>query len=134
MLNVLNLDGDLTFSFRESTPASKAVQRQLAAYNNHDIEAFVAAYSSDVQLIDLETGKILCSGKAEFKKRYDDLFTHNPSLHCELLKRTSIGNFVYDEERVIGHPLGDVRAMLTYHVNEEGLIDKVWTVKEENKK
>lgn len=49
----------------------------------------------------------------------------------QLLSRTATGSFVYDLERVTGHPIGKVvRAMATYHVNDAGLIDKVWFTKE----
>ena len=122
---------ELMVSFRPSTPARKAAQLQLDAYNKGDISAFAAAYSDDVQLIDKEMDQVFCSGKAELIERYGKLFAENPSLRCELLKRTSTGQFVYDEERVTGHPTGKVvHAMATYHVNEQGLIDKVWFTKE----
>ncbi len=124
-------DEELMVSFRPSTLARRAAQRQFDAYNRGDIDAFAAAYSDDVVFIDKETEQVLCSGKAELIEKYGKLFAENPSLRCELISRTSTGSFVYDEERVTGHPIGKiVHAMATYHVNDEGLIDRVWITKE----
>ena len=122
---------DFAINFRPSTAARRAAQAQLTAYNKGDIEAFAAAYAEDIQLIDLETGSVFCSGKPGLIEKYRKLFEDNPSLHCDLLKRTSFGNMIYDEERVTGHPSGQIiHAMATYQVNEQGLITKAWFAKE----
>ena len=76
-------------------------QRQLDAYNARDLEAFCAPYSEDVQIIGLD-GKVHIHGKEAFKALYRDRFQKLTTLHCQLVKRMVVGNFVLDEEAVTG--------------------------------
>jgi hypothetical protein len=111
------------------TPKNCA-QAQLDAYNNRDVDAFVAVYSPNIQLIDLVSGLVFCNGQSELKERYSRFFADNPQLHCRLVSRVCCGNIVIDEEHVTGiGSSGAVHAVATYLV-ENGLIIKAWFVKE----
>ncbi|HEU4532074.1 MAG TPA: nuclear transport factor 2 family protein, partial [Steroidobacteraceae bacterium] len=84
----------------DASPAVLA-QRQLAAYNARDLEAFLAVYSDDVE-IHAFPGRLLYKGKDRMRERYAKLFAESPRLHCELVHRTVHGNVVIDQERVTG--------------------------------
>ena len=84
----------------DASPAALA-QRQLAAYNARDLEAFLAVYSDDVE-IHAFPGRRLYKGKDRMRERYAKLFADSPRLHCELVHRTVHGNVVIDQERVTG--------------------------------
>jgi hypothetical protein len=77
------------------------VQQQIDAYNNQDLDGFVAAYSEDVVLEDGE-GNVMAQGHDGIRELYAELFDRSPQLHGEVLNRISVGQYVIDEERVTG--------------------------------
>ncbi len=112
--------------------AEQAASLQLAAYNARDIESFLLCYSEDIELMDLKTGEIFCTGHIEMRAIYGAMFNRCPDLHCTLLKRMICGDIAIDEEHVIGQVPGRVtHAIAMYQVNDAGLIVKAWFVREE---
>jgi hypothetical protein len=101
-----------------------AVDRQLRAYNERDLDEFVACYADDVVVEDGD-GDALMRGRDELRERYSRLFEHSPDLHAEILTRIRVGSYVVDEERVTGRPDGDMHAVAVYRLDDEGLIDRV---------
>ena len=55
------------------------IQRQLDAYNAHDIEAFMACYAEDAQLAGLN-GAVTQTGHDAIRARHLDLFAQHPQL------------------------------------------------------
>jgi hypothetical protein len=98
------------------------VDRQLGAYNSHDLEAFLACYSPDVQVRNRQ-GKTLMDGRAAVRREYDEWFTSHPEVHAESTGRLVSGEWVVDEEHVT---MADatISALVAYHV-ADGLIDEV---------
>jgi hypothetical protein len=90
-------------------------QRQLNAFNAHDLEAFAAVYDPEVELLDL-SGKVLERGTAALQARYRRRFEASPGLHCELVKRMAVGDWVVDEERITGGGPQAVHALAVYEV------------------
>lgn len=104
-------------------------QKQLDAYNQQDIEAFVSVYADDVVVMDFPSNNITLSGKEEFRTRYHNLFLQNPNNHAELKHRLVKGNIVIDHEYVTGRANGvNSEAIAIYEVDETH-IRKVWFVK-----
>lgn len=104
-------------------------QIQLNAYNSRDIEAFLLAYSPDVEIYDFP-GKLLYKGRENMRTRYTEFFQKATELHCKLVNRISFGSFVMDKEYVVtGIPeRGNLEAVAIYEVSN-GMIQKVWFVK-----
>ena len=71
------------------------VQRQLAAYNARDLEAFVACYSEDVRVFEGET--LLSEGREAFRERYRALFS-TFSFGADVSERLSQGDHCVDLE------------------------------------
>jgi imidazolonepropionase-like amidohydrolase len=90
-------------------------QRQLNAFNAHDLEAFAAPYDPEVEVLDL-SGKVLERGTAALQARYRQRFEAAPGLHCELVKRMAVGDWVVDEERITGAGPQPVHALSIYEV------------------
>lgn len=100
-------------------------QRQLNAYNAHDIEAFLEPYADDIELYDLPD-KLISKGKDAMRKDYGKFFTNAPALHCELVNRMVIGNTVVDHERVtVAADKAPMQAIAIYKI-ENGKIRKVY--------
>ncbi len=109
------------------------VQRQVEAYNARDMEAFLATYADDAELITLPD-KPMARGKEEMRARYTETFK-NPELHAEILKRIVVGDTVVDHERVrlrFPEGVGTLDAIAISAV-ENGKITRVWFRRGEQK-
>lgn len=77
------------------------VQHQLEAFNNRDIDAFMEAFSSEITVENGE-GEEMMSGSKEMWAFYNNIFGNSPDLHCDLVNRTKVGDWVIDEEKIQG--------------------------------
>lgn len=106
------------------------VDAQLAAYNAHDVDAFMLCYSTDC-VVDDGDGLRLLTGHVEMRARYVALFQNSPKLHCEIVSRMSVGDYVIDEESITGRVPDLRRAVVIYRVDRSsGLIDHVRFLRE----
>jgi imidazolonepropionase-like amidohydrolase len=107
--------------------AEAIVQRQLEAYNAHDIEAFLATYAEDVEIFSLPNSETPdTTGLAAMRQIYGEMFAGLPDLNCQVVDRVVEGSYVIDQELCIvsaGEPR--MRATAIYQV-ENGLIRRVW--------
>jgi hypothetical protein len=101
-----------------------AVERQLQAYNAHDIDAFLACFHDDVLIVDAE-GQEIMRGRPWLRQSYGPLFRDHPELRAEILWRERLGAYVVDVELVTGLADEPVRAVAIYHLDENGQIDRV---------
>ena len=101
------------------------VQRQLNAYNAHNLEAFLEPYADDVELYGFP-GTVICKGKEEMRKQYQFLNT-TPTLHCEIKSRIIQGDIIIDKESVAGFGSQPIEATAIYHI-EKGKIRKVYFI------
>ena len=74
------------------------VQRQLEAYNAHDLEAWLATYAPGAQQFE-HPGKLLAHGTAQLRERMQARF-QEPNLRARLLRRIVLGQTVIDHEEV----------------------------------
>lgn len=102
------------------------VQRQLNAYNGHNLEAFLEPYADDVEIYQFPA-KMEMKGKEQMRKAYD-FITKTPGLHCQLQNRIIQGNTVIDHERVVwGQGSAPVEAVAIYEI-KNGKIAKVFFI------
>lgn len=109
-------------SILKYTPVELADQ-QLAAYNAHNLEAFVAPYSEAVEIYDLSTNKLQIKGKEAMRKNFAFL-NEVEILHCNLLNRIVEGNFVIDHGEMI-EKNRKFYGVAIYEV-KDGQIIRVW--------
>lgn len=100
------------------------VQKQLNAYNLHDIEAFLDTYADDVELFEFPN-KPIGKGKEQMRKEYGVMFKQVPSLHCQVTERIVQGNTIIDHESVTGFGNSPLKAIAIYEV-EKGKIQRVY--------
>ena len=105
----------------------EVVQRQLEAYNAHDLAAFMATYSESIRLYRLPNAAAAFESKAAMAEFYGQHRFTIPDLRAEILNRMVLGNKVVDHERVHGLPEGVIEAVAVYEVTD-GLIESVWFV------
>lgn len=106
--------------------AEAVVEQQVRAYNNRDLESFLATYSEDVKLYD-SPGQLSLSGKLALRARYRQLFTSFASLHCQILDRIVFGDTVVLLERITRKLAGAAQAtvadyLLIYTVADAKII------------
>jgi hypothetical protein len=101
------------------------VQRQLEAYNAHDLERFVAQYTDDVRVYRLPETDPVLSGKTAFAAHYAANRFNLPTLHAHVVNRIVSGNKVVDHERITGLEDQAVEAIAVYEVIDDR-IRTVW--------
>ncbi len=101
------------------------VERQVEAYNAHDLERFVAEYARDIEVFRPPRVEPVLRGREAFARHYAENRFSIPGLRAEILSRMVIGNTVIDHERIFGLPGGTMEAAAVYAV-EAGYIAKVW--------
>jgi hypothetical protein len=93
------------------------VQRQLDAYNAHDIDALLATYGAAARQFE-HPGTLLASGAEQIRARMTARFADG-KLHAKLLRRVVMGNIVIDHE-LITHSTSEgtaaVEAVAIYEV------------------
>ena len=99
----------------ESRDIAGPVAAQVAAYNSHDIEAFVACFHEDA-VVTGPDGAIQMQGVDELRERYGEMFEAMDTT-AEIVHRLRVGDWVVDQERV--HRGGEVllEALVAYQVN-----------------
>ncbi len=104
--------------------AVEIVEKQLVAYNNHDLDLFCNCFSEDVEVQLLLNDEVLFRGQSALRAMYAERFSH-PKLHAKLLNRISVGRVVIDEEEVTGLGNEMVMHVVAIYEVEDGLIRKV---------
>jgi hypothetical protein len=110
---------------KTSTPPEIVVQRQLDAYNDCDLDRFMAEYADDVELFRPPQAEPFIQGKADMAEHYRTRRFNRPGLHATLVQRSVIGNKVIDHERITGIEVGAVDAAVVFQVLD-GRIRRVW--------
>lgn len=101
------------------------VEQQFAAYNTHDIEAFVACFSEDFTAYRLPSTAPSLQGQEALREFYAGHRFNNPALRAELLSRTVMGNKVFDHEKIYGIGESVIENMAVYEV-QDGRITTAW--------
>lgn len=102
------------------TPAQLA-QEQLLAYNERNLERFLACYAEDFVLYRPPAAEPVLRGKAALAAHYAHNRFKLPALHAELLGRLVVGRKVFDHERVHGVRPEPFEVVAAYEV-QDGLI------------
>ena len=107
--------------------AEAIVQAQLDAYNAQDIEAFMALFTDDCVIADLN-GAVTHRGAPAIRERYTELFVQYPENYAKLVNRIAVGNVVIDHEDIARSPHERFVAAAVYTIRN-GLIARVDFIK-----
>ena len=104
------------------------VQRQLDAYNAHDLDALMAIYSDDIQHFEFPS-TLVASGAAQVRERLS-VRLQEPDLHARLVNRIAMGNLVIDQEVITRNfpdfeGIGTIELIAMYEVQGER-ITRAW--------
>ncbi|MGU5536780.1 nuclear transport factor 2 family protein [Aeromonas caviae] len=104
---------------------TQPVEAQFAAYNAHDLDAFVACFAPDFKGYRMPTETPNTVGKGALRTFYAQHRFNNPLLKAELLSRTVLGNKVFDHEKIHGLSPEPIESVAVFEV-KEGLIQTAW--------
>lgn len=107
---------------------AQVVAAQIDAFNRHDLEAFLASYSSDAVLYD-HPDRVRAAGIAEIRQAYAAALANNPALHVNVSSRMTEGRFVTQQEMLTGAAESPARTSMVIYEVVNGKIAKVWFVK-----
>lgn len=111
-------------SVEKSITPETVVQKQLEAYNAHDLETLIACYAEDACLFEHPATR-LASGSDQLRERFALRF-EEPNLQARLINRIAMGNFVVDHEQVtrtFPEGTGTVELIATYEVLNNSIIN-----------
>jgi hypothetical protein len=103
------------------------IQKQVDAYNAHDLEAFVACYGPAIEFRTMDGNVGPEKGLPPLRKAYADLFKRFPGLKVKILKRISQGVFVIDQEQAEGMGPNPITVTAIYET-AQGKIIRVWFI------
>ena len=108
--------------------AAEVVQRQMNAFNAHNLEALLATYAEDVKLYEFPD-RLTGTGRAWLRDYYAKVFSGDARTNRELLKRVATGEVVIDEVRWTGQPDGKSSVATGIYEVKDGLIRSVRVVR-----
>jgi hypothetical protein len=111
------------------SPAA-TVQKQLEAFNAHDLEGFLALYADDLAVGEVPAAAAGSRNKTWLRELYTARFKANPDLHASAEAQLVSGAFVIQKERIkgrAGQPALDV--VVIYQV-KAGKIVGMWSLRE----
>ncbi len=101
------------------------VERQLTAYNAHDLVRFLANFTDDVRVYRMPASAPAIVGKEALGAFYAKERFNLPALHATVLNRMVVGNKVIDHERIVGIRAEPLEAAVVYEVDND-MISAMW--------
>ena len=105
------------------TPEAIA-QGQLDAYNAQDLEAYMAFFTDDCVVADLN-GAITMQGADAIRSRYGQVFAQYPENHARLIHRIVVGATVIDHEDVARTAGGERFQVAAIYTMRDGKIARI---------
>ena len=81
----------------DEAPIASLATQQLAAYNAHDVDAFVACYHPEVQVLN-HRGEDQVVGIAAFREQYTRLFASFDRIEAHVSHRLVLGDHIVERE------------------------------------
>jgi hypothetical protein len=110
---------------KKTMSAVDAVQRQVDAYNDRDLDRFVSSYAETIAIFRMPSLEPRISGKAQLAEFYATQRFNLPGLRAQIVNRIVLGDKVIDHERVWGIQDTPIEVAAIYQV-AGGLIQRVW--------
>ncbi len=112
-----------------STPGSDMIANSVRAYNEKDIEAYLACFSPGVEVYNA-AGVLMCRGKEKLRESFGVIFHNQPTARRTILERISSGNRIVERELVAGIKGTPDASVTSIYELENGLIRTFYFVAE----
>ena len=111
------------------SPAA-TVQKQLKAFNAHDLEGFLALFADDVEVSEVPARAAALTGKARLWELYAARFLASPDLHASAEAQMVPGDFVIQKEKTKGRAGKEALVAVTIYQVKVGKIVRMWSLVE----
>ncbi|MGD9813925.1 MAG: SgcJ/EcaC family oxidoreductase [Hyphomonadaceae bacterium] len=111
----------VNFARGEGGAGAEVVQRQIDAYNAHDVERMCACYTEDCVFAELN-GEVRQQGRAAIQARYAQTFAQFPQNRAHAANRIALGAYVVDDEQGERAPGVDPFRVGAIYTIRDGLI------------
>lgn len=112
-----------------ATPAAAkpggVVDAQMDAYNRHDVEDLLRAYTPDAVFFDFPD-RVRLSGVEQLRSAYSKEFRESSASQVAVSSRILQGNFVIEHETVSGFPGREIASRVVIYEVRDGKIRRVW--------
>ena len=102
-------------------PADHPVNRQLAAYNAHDLDGFIACFHSTCVLVAPDR-TVRAAGHEQLHAAYTPVFAI-PGRRAVIVDRIVCGDWVVDHEEVWNGAGESFRALVTYRLADGEIVE-----------
>ncbi|MDF9825408.1 hypothetical protein M2475_001863 [Breznakia sp. PF5-3] len=103
------------------------IGRHVEDYNNHDLDALVAAFDKDVKIYNLIKQTLLMEGRENIREFYTQHFAH-PILYSDVTERIVLGNKIIDKQTFTSEADNLLINAVTIYNIENNLIKEVWLI------
>lgn len=97
------------------------VERQLKAYNAHDLDGFIKCFDESIRLVRRD-GTVAAVGHEALREAYRATFAI-PGRHATILNRIVVGHRVVDHEEVTDSSGSRQEAVVTYALVEGQIVE-----------
>lgn len=105
------------------------VNRQLSAYNAHDLEGYLACFAADIEVRSFPESEVMTDRSgAAFRGRFEKMFAATPDITATLESRVVHGRFVVDKETIVPGPGVEPRVVTAIYEIEDDRIARMWFV------
>ncbi|QHI36706.1 hypothetical protein IMCC3317_20710 [Kordia antarctica] len=103
---------------QEKNSAEAVVQKQVEAYNEGNLDAFLETYSNDVKVYNFPKNYQSLNGKEKVKEVFGNLFKKYPNLHRHIQDRIVTGDTILDHEKITFSTDEPIQKFVTMYIVE----------------
>lgn len=105
----------------------QTLETLIKAFRDQNLEAFLACFSTDVELFELGRVNPLATGAAALRSVYGSIFEEASNLDVEILEKIAHDDVVVLKERITGEgPNLPMEGLIIYQFDGP-LVDRIWT-------
>lgn len=104
-----------------SAAGGDMITNSVRAYNEKDIDAYLACFSPDVEVYNA-AGVLMCKGKDKLRESFEVIFRNQPDARRKILERINSGNRIVEREQVAGINGTPEASVTSVYEMENGLI------------
>jgi len=110
------------------TTGGDMIVKAVRAYNEKDLDAYVACFSPDVEVFNA-SGVLMFKGADKLKDHFETFFQNNPKVKRRIIDRVVTGNKIMEREELVGLTGGGQSVTSVYEL-DNGLIKSFFFIGE----
>ncbi|MFW5800161.1 MAG: hypothetical protein ACOCV8_05015 [Spirochaetota bacterium] len=104
------------------------INKQIDAYNNNDIDAYISFYTYDCKYISFPEHKVLIDGIDDLKDKFSKSFINKPDTKLTIERSILVNDYTANLELITGLKDKNYYMVSILQVNDKDKISNVWTI------